>query len=42
MNQKERKEYIPRAGGSSAINEEDNNSEDSFALDDWDQLFPDI
>ena len=42
MNQKERKEYTPQAGGSSAITEEDSNSEDPFALDDWDQLFSDI
>ena len=41
VNQTERKEYTPRAG-SSAITDEASNSEDTFALDDWDQLFSDI
>ena len=43
MNQKERNEYTPRACSSAITDsEEDSNSDDTFALDDWDQLFSDI
>ena len=41
VNQKERKEYTPRAC-SSAITDSEEDSNSTFALDDWDQLFSDI